>query len=578
MLASDITVEVRDKTLRRTGKIPDRLVKLTGTLVHNGVGSWSLDLPAEHPRTADLRKPGAGIIVTGPTGVLWSGPMTKTSVKTDAGDPRGLVTISGVTDDVLLSDATAWPQPSNGDLTTQALAYDNRSGIAETIMRQYVSANIGPAAPASRRGLLAQRLTLAPDLGRGGAVVKSARFPVLGELLAEIATVAHLGFQVIQRGDVLVFEVAAITDRTRFIRLDVVNGGLASQSVEATAPGATVPIILGQGQGEERTIVTRTNPVALAAEAAWGRKPEVVKDQRNTDDLVELQQAGDAILAERGFAATATKAIPAASTGMRFAVDWNVGDLVTVVVDGQETTSTATQATIMAGPAGMLVGVGIGDLRGFDATAALAGRVDGTEARVSQLERTAEDTTSPVNAGITGEIRMWPGTAAPSGWLLCQGQILARSEYPELFAVVGTAFVGGAAPTAAQFRLPAMQQRVPIGADPTYPLGSYGGSATHTLTEAQMPSHTHIQNAHTHTTGTGSADFMRAVVAAGNNNASNHVVGVGSGAYSDLAGGFPGSNHTHPVNASTAVNQYAGGSQSHPIMQPWAAVNYIIKT
>lgn len=42
-----------------------------------------------------------------------------------------------------------------------------------------------------------------------------------------------------------------------------------------------------------------------------------------------------------------------------------------------------------------------------------------------------------------GEIRRFGGSFAPEGWLLCEGQLLERAEYPALFEVIGTRFGGG---------------------------------------------------------------------------------------------------------------------------------------
>lgn len=565
MQISDLTVEVRDKTLKRVGKIPEGLVKGTFTTVHNGVGSWSLDLPAQHPLATALRTPGAGIIVTGPDDVLLSGPMTNPTVKASADTPKGLVTVTGVSDDIILSDATAWPQPSNANASTQTLAYDNRSGLAETVMRSYVNANIGPGAPAARRGLLAQKLTLAADLGRGPLTSRSARFTVLGELLTEIATHAGLGFRVVQRGAVLVFEVYSVTDRTKFVRLDVATGSLASSEVKVSPPGATRPIVLGQGQGEARTVVTRTAPAATAAEAAWGRIIEEVKDQRNTDVLLELQQAGDEILAEKGFTATNVQAIPADSTSMRYGRDWREGDRVTVVVDGQETTSTATQATVLAGPSGVLVGAGIGDVKGFDAAAALTGRVEDTAKRVAALERNAEQTIDTSARVAAGMIAMMGGTTVPSGWLLCNGQTVNRITYARLYAAIGTTYGAGNGTTT--FTLPDMRGRVPVGLDTSQTefngAGKTGGAKTHTLAVNEMPSHNHTQNPHTHGLSN-SATAFPADAASGTNWFTQSGQNFGFRATT--------------IAATTATNNATGGGAAHNNLQPYMAMNFFIAT
>lgn len=42
-----------------------------------------------------------------------------------------------------------------------------------------------------------------------------------------------------------------------------------------------------------------------------------------------------------------------------------------------------------------------------------------------------------------GTILPYGGTTAPSGWFLCQGQAISRTDYSDLFAVIGTAFGSG---------------------------------------------------------------------------------------------------------------------------------------
>lgn len=103
-----------------------------------------------------------------------------------------------------------------------------------------------------------------------------------------------------------------------------------------------------------------------------------------------------------------------------------------------------------------------------------------------------------------------------------------------------------------------------------------GGAKTHTLTEQEIPSHTHTQNAHTHT-----------------QNAHTHVLATGSGASGNFAqvigtvdttsggtGGTPTqtalgtiSGSTTAVNQNaTAVNQNTGGGQAHQNMPPYFVV------
>jgi len=385
---ADITVEVRDKSLKRLGLIRPEELNLELIDQHNNVGSWKLVLATEHPLADALRQPGSGIIVTGLNDVLFSGPMVKHQPASNADDPQGTITFEGVDDTIALADALAYPDPTNPDPTTQTLAHDVRTGPIETLMHAFVNANIGPSAPSERRKA---NLIMGTDLGRGPTITKSARFPVLGNLLVSLATLANLGFRVIQRGDNLVFETYEVVDRTAEIRLDVRNSTLAGQRVAISTPGATRVIVAGQGELVDRQFLHVTNSDALAAEAAWGRRIERFVDQRNTDDEEELEKAGEGVLAEEGFTSIAAQAVPMEDSAMPFGDAWSVGDQVSVVVDDQELSTTVTGATIKVDREGFRVGTVLGDPTGFDVDAALAKRVKNTEARVSELERNAEN-------------------------------------------------------------------------------------------------------------------------------------------------------------------------------------------
>lgn len=94
----------------------------------------------------------------------------------------------------------------------------------------------------------------------------------------------------------------------------------------------------------------------------------------------------------------------------------------------------------------------------------------------------------------------------------------------------------------------------PLGADDTnYKIGDVGGNKTHTLTVEQMPSHTHIQDAHTHNTTVSTYG--------------------GSGAITIKAEGL-GTAGTAKTGSATATNQNTGGSKPFDIMPPYKAVYY----
>ena len=98
---------------------------------------------------------------------------------------------------------------------------------------------------------------------------------------------------------------------------------------------------------------------------------------------------------------------------------------------------------------------------------------------------------------FVGEIRIVPWNWAPYGWLLCNGQVLQPTQYQVLFAVIGNKF-GGDGRT--NFWLPNLQGHAVSCAGQTTgtanrAFGAAYGSESVTLTNDQMPNHTHILNA-----------------------------------------------------------------------------------
>ena len=89
-----------------------------------------------------------------------------------------------------------------------------------------------------------------------------------------------------------------------------------------------------------------------------------------------------------------------------------------------------------------------------------------------------------------------------NGWLICDGRSLSRTEYAELYDVIGIQF---GANNSSTFKLPDMRGRVAGGIGDGVGLtartmGNVVGSETHTLTVGEMPTHNHgiIDPGHTH--------------------------------------------------------------------------------
>ena len=95
------------------------------------------------------------------------------------------------------------------------------------------------------------------------------------------------------------------------------------------------------------------------------------------------------------------------------------------------------------------------------------------------------------------EIRIFSFGFAPRGWAMCNGQILPISQNTALFSLLGTTYGGDGRST---FALPNLQARVPMhsGQGPGLTqrtLGESGGEASHTLSVAEIPAHTHPTHA-----------------------------------------------------------------------------------
>lgn len=374
-------VEIRLPDYSREGQLDANQLVFTSVETHNGVGSWELRAPAEHPLVPALTSRGAGVVVYDRDRVH-SGRVRHPELVQSAEDPLGTWVVSGVDDNVILAASVAYPDPGN-PASEQGKAYDVRTGSAESVMKGYLRANIGDLAPAARRY---DWLTVAPDLGRGPTITESARFVSMLELFQRIGTVSGLGFRIVQDGDQLVFDVYETADVSDTVEMSLENGMLESSTHALTMPQATVVLVAGQGQGEERTIREVSTSQSLQEASDWGLRFEHFQDRRDTDDLTELDQAGLETLLEMGEART-LEAVPSDAPGMAYGVDWGLGDTVSVIVDGQPLTAQVTQVAKSLGPDGEYLQARIGSPVGFSFESRTVAKIDQHERRLSQLER-----------------------------------------------------------------------------------------------------------------------------------------------------------------------------------------------
>jgi microcystin-dependent protein len=191
----------------------------------------------------------------------------------------------------------------------------------------------------------------------------------------------------------------------------------------------------------------------------------------------------------------------------------------------------------------------LGKVAAFLAGGAVFGRV--ARAATAPAPRTLD------GDPFIGEIMLFAGNFAPTGWATCDGQVLSIAQYTALFSLLGTTYGGDGRTT---FALPDLRGRVPIhmgqgpGLQP-YFIGQNGGEESHTLIAAEMPAHAHQAMADA---GNGTSDTPTGALPARN------------------PAGIP----QYSTNSTTALSPgaiaSAGGGAAHNNLSPYLTLNYCI--
>jgi microcystin-dependent protein len=149
-----------------------------------------------------------------------------------------------------------------------------------------------------------------------------------------------------------------------------------------------------------------------------------------------------------------------------------------------------------------------------------------------------------------GQLMLASFNFAPKGYLQCNGQLLPINQYSALFSLLQTKFGGNGVNT---FALPNLQGRTPVGFGQSFVMGQVGGEETHTLTEREVPNHSH------QIFGGGTAAAIKP---------NNALLGSGGTAIYTPA--------TSLVTMKSATLTAFGSSQPHENRQPYLVMNWCI--
>lgn len=174
---------------------------------------------------------------------------------------------------------------------------------------------------------------------------------------------------------------------------------------------------------------------------------------------------------------------------------------------------------------------------------------------ISGAVATATHATSAdsANNGVpVGTLFPYAGPSVPTGYLLCYGQAVSRTTYSALFTVIGTTYGAGNGSTT--FNVPDMRGRVAIGLD------NMGGTSANVVT-----------NANADILG-GKDGREKHALTADENGPHAHSIGISGG--DDAYSGYADCGAWYYATLQTSSS---GNGTPHNNMQPWIALNYIIK-
>lgn len=315
-------VYVLNQAGERVGQVDD-YVSLKAKRIFNDVGTWTMEISRSTNKLIELTTPMYGLDVHNThTGTSFITGLIDT--RRQEYDPdTDLLTITGWDENKWLDFRLAHPSPTESFPPYVVQAADVRTGVASTIICQYINYNLGPNAISTRK------ITTLPaiDAATGSTVTGRAQWQPLIDLVQELALVGgDLGFRAYRSGTQVQFETYAPVDRTQEVKFSVSLGNVMGSVIETQSPKATYVFAAGSGDGTARVYQEVTDGGAYAT---WGRR-EYFHDAASITTAAELAQAGRKALVDNQETANFGIQVMDSHT-LEYGEAYNLGDRATAI-------------------------------------------------------------------------------------------------------------------------------------------------------------------------------------------------------------------------------------------------------
>jgi hypothetical protein len=332
-------IYLRDYAYRRVAELDD-FGSLTLIWRFNGAGTWDLaHVPVPNDKVPGLLDVYGGIAVYHEDSdyAIFSGPYR--SYRREWDGEKNTISVSGIDETGLLAGRLAHPQPGTDNPPYNVSAYHIVGpDYADAVLWAYINAN-GPGAGDAARYLPINAYT---GLNIGSEISGHLRWQNLLEALAELAQQGGIGFRLAHRsGTLLDFEAYVPVDKSADVVFSAEFGNLSGFEYNQKADEASIIYVAAQGEGTARTVYKYEAP--YSPWPIW----EFFRDRRDVPDDAPDELVATALEEAAKYNNQHGLTIsPLNLPGQRLFVDYNLGDRVSIDVDGQRITDVVREVRL----------------------------------------------------------------------------------------------------------------------------------------------------------------------------------------------------------------------------------------